>query len=1809
MSENLKRRFEFQNSVIQSQAVGHLVAAILKEKGSSSLIKYSSDQTPALNLLWEKCCCDNVVVRTASCEALVALVAQNHAEFNYVLNGILNLIPSARNVQGLIRSIGKLLQMQVQSAKQSGKVPYLCPYAIRNPPHPYIVVLENRPDSWPYLLQQISSIFQQPPERLKPSIVLMMTPFFKYLYCEPHCLRENAELRLGLLQVVLQSQSNEEKDAPNLFAQQVLRLFFDFVPHLQVTSLVHVTEAAIFLKALSLALLRHPHFWKTELAQLSLQLLCVCEVSLNITGEFLSLIHQIQMIVSTVPKSIPAEEMLVGLSLLLLHTPVCQQHFILELALKILTLSPLSTSSKVALVLVMPLLQIASSAVAMECTSDADVTMNNQQLAVKLLDIIQSDKIEFVRRQEYSPELAFPITGQYKTLIATWKLLYSFSADADSTLVWLSSVKSTLPLNDKVPEHITLLIAYIILREDGLCLQKALETVAELAKADASQVPHLISVLMFKLGRPLEPALCRAILYTLPTLGTHKVCVSQIIHALQVMWKTPKLKAISLRLMTSLWENQDRVYPELQKYMALVDFPSVSCGKEDHWEQLIAKAASIREICRKRSYQHGADMLAAILKVLNECTKSDQVTPAVLALQGLHALCQTEVVDIRSTWYALSSKLSCDTRPLVVKALNEMFALVPSLNVKSTEYEKFREQVVSMLWSHTQNKDSIIASSAYKALSVFSPEEYTILHLPEEVRPERKDDYELDDEMELNAEEEEKEEDLTVPGASYIKLLLRTPLLVLSAFEEFLSSLVKQELTVMPRGIYYSALRGGIVRSDQGKAVAGIPNFMLKTYEKNKQPGLKSGLAAGLLLCYDLHIQTDKDGKPINRFLVSRGRSYQQMLAALIHEVPIQPSEWHKSILMPQAWLGFMSRTYQAVLQGRQAELEMQQKHGKDDPEELQYKQFISWLWARDMLTDVIKSASKDSPVVQGNSILALTGLAVTVAKHESSLPSEANDAPEIGAEILPTKHWISMVVETLLSIVDNHYRPKGRIFPWFQHKSYSGESTASAIARSCAATALTLLVPVFITSHKEVIEEVLSIFTAGLPGKPSADESQAVQFHTGLAMGMFLSRLYEERMSDVSAQKMNLLLMKSLDALEKCCFDMNLEYNAGCILGVGLVLSLMSHSSQTESRVHVSVTFGKLCTSLDESLTQSRVLQEVLAYSVACICVSAFKADIIQPNEAEEIMSKLRTLTEQSQQIPGFAMALGTVVHGLAVSGHGKAEDLRNRLLPAWLKILLAEGCPTMHRLAAINGLVALVGSESSVIQLKSDVIQSSHLQSKMNEVIRAVTQIISFSGVIGLQSNAAYVLGHLHLTNMSSCQSRTSVPPDFRYLPEKSVLRNATDYIIEAGKKGPESVPPQIVKVLLAPIAGCGNSYQYPPLNWASILTPLKRLNFGEDVQQYCIEIAVTQAQTSQSAAMFLETWIAPPLVYGLNLGMRKYLFTSLASWMKHVPEDKLQTFVEVLAVQYFTTENRQRSPELCTAVLQGINEAMKVPNQVQHTWGILCRSVEKIFEMLPNEIQVNELNFYVGISKCLSEFGDTEIDRVTQATKDTIVKVTFVRGYLVSQGRVPLLCFNDIITTAIGTCCLEAVTWIMLQSFYQSRLVSHQNTGVTKRMEWLLELMGHIRNVAYGSAPTQNPNSKEATDFVLHIFAAAVAAWSDHATPLMLGVKATSLSLLEGKHLTNRMQSPIGTSSLDSFVVRQCFQILPQSILLLLSKQPWKEQTQKFIDWFFVIVESPQGSVPVNTLNTIKATLLALRFLPEYKKKAVWTRTYGW
>uniref|UniRef100_A0A8C1KQP6 Focadhesin n=1 Tax=Cyprinus carpio TaxID=7962 RepID=A0A8C1KQP6_CYPCA len=1579
MTEILKTRFEFPSSLIQAQG-------------------------QALESLWEQCSSDSTVVRSACCDALVLLVEQGHADLPYVLNTTLNLLPSARNVQGLIKVVGRLLQ--IQASQRDNGASFTCPYSIRTFPHPYITVLENRPDCWPALLQEIDDFLQLAKDKDEPVYVEMLVPFLRYLYCEPQRLSENALLRHSLLRVLLQprgvpeADSLQEKGASGTrVVRELIHSLFDLLPYMLV-----MVEFSSFAESLTSALLIDPGFWRKELTQLALQLLCACQLSLHLGGELMSLLHTLHQI-------IPA------------HAEV-----------------------------------------------NAHVTL-----------LFSASFYDFT-------QLSLPLSTWYSELQVATSVLHRISIDSIASMEWLYSLQSSLSVCEHVPESVCLLVSHVIVSSHGDLCRLALDTAAAVAEADPAKVPCLLPVLMFKLGRVSDPALSHSVLYTLPKLGTHKFCIPQVLHVLQTLGSSSRLRPVALRLLALLWKKQDRVYPDLQRLMSQFEKSSVVLGKDTQWEQILARAACIRDICRERPYQHGGDMLAAITDTLMQFSRKDQATPAALALEGLQELCRAEVVDIISTWKALSPKLCCDTRPLVLKATAELLALVPALNVKTEEYEARDHHPLFLItrcvvfW--------ILSSNA--------------------------------------------------------------------ALETFLTALVRQEMNQMPRGVYHSALIGGNLRSDQGKTVSGIPSFMLKTYEKNKQPGLKPGLAAGLLLCYDLPVQTDKDGHPITRFLVSRGRSYQQMLATLIHEVNIQPSEWHRSLLLPQAWRGFMSRAYHAALKGRKAELEMLQKQGKENPEELQYKQHYAWLWVRDQLTDVVKSAAKDSPVVQGNSILALSGLAVVLTRYESNLPTQSESGLEVGPDFLPTVHWLTMVIDTLLSIVSSNSNPKGQVFPWFIHRSYSGENTASVIARSCAALGLALLVPVLVTSCKKNIPAILGTLAAGLPGSPSADESQALQFHSGLALGMFLAWLHDERISDISGQSVAELLVKHLERLEDCCFNPSLEYNAGCVLGVGLVLSSLSSSSQSErDGVHVSLTLDRLLQTLQDSSNMSRMLQEVLAYSVACVAVSAFSAGIIEASKAEESMNTLRTLTEESQQTPGFALALGLTVFGLSSFGHGKAVDIQPRLLAAWTKILLAEGCPTMQRLSALNGLIALVGSEMALIQ------------------------IITFSGTIGLQSNGACLLGHLHLAHISSSHSRTAVPQDFGYLSEKSVIRASVDFITEAGRKGPEFTPPHLVKTVLAALVTVGGSFQYPPVNWSAILSPLMRLGFGEEVQHHCLELAASQAQSSQSASLFLGIWLVPPLVHSLSVSM------SLISWMKHVAEDKLQVYVDSLAVQQFVPDTRPQRLPLCLCILSGLSKAMAVPNPPQNCWTALSSTTEKIYNLLPDNIPVD---LYEAMCSCLSELSDTEIDRIVKAN---VEKTAFILSYLTSKGRVPLLGLNDVISTILQAGNKKRISWLLLQTLHQSRFASSPNTGVSKRMEWLLELMGHIRNVAYGS-PSILPVSViilQGTDFLLGVFAAAVVSWADHCVPLLIGIRAQWFPWQQSSLTTELSHELYVNPAITELSVTSCLLAIPCSMKKLLAKEPWKSQSQKA--WQLLSLVSQFKNVSSS----------------EFKKKGVWTRAYGW
>lgn len=88
---------------------------------------------------------------------------------------------------------------------------------------------------------------------------------------------------------------------------------------------------------------------------------------------------------------------------------------------------------------------------------------------------------------QVSWEHFFPINSTYGSLHVTWQLLWLLR-DKTSMLDWLSSVKSMLPIGTQVSVHVVLLVAYLLIQENGDNLHSVLDATVEIAKVDSSQV-------------------------------------------------------------------------------------------------------------------------------------------------------------------------------------------------------------------------------------------------------------------------------------------------------------------------------------------------------------------------------------------------------------------------------------------------------------------------------------------------------------------------------------------------------------------------------------------------------------------------------------------------------------------------------------------------------------------------------------------------------------------------------------------------------------------------------------------------------------------------------------------------------------------------------------------------------------------------------------------------------------------------------------------------------------------------------------------------------------------------------------------------------------------------------------------------------------------------------------------------------------------------------------------------------------------------------------------------------------------------
>ena len=110
-----------------------------------------------------------------------------------------------------------------------------------------------------------------------------------------------------------------------------------------------------------------------------------------------------------------------------------------------------------------------------------------------------------------------------------------------------------------------------------------------------TQSPSLLPFLLHLQSRHSSPDSKLTILYSIPTLATHKLATVGVVNTLQILGGSPSLIAIVTRLIGKVWQQQDHIFPQVRDF--LLRSPPSSISLIIIRELELARAAVIRDIC------------------------------------------------------------------------------------------------------------------------------------------------------------------------------------------------------------------------------------------------------------------------------------------------------------------------------------------------------------------------------------------------------------------------------------------------------------------------------------------------------------------------------------------------------------------------------------------------------------------------------------------------------------------------------------------------------------------------------------------------------------------------------------------------------------------------------------------------------------------------------------------------------------------------------------------------------------------------------------------------------------------------------------------------------------------------------------------------------------------------------------------------------------------------------------------------------------------------------------------------------------
>ena len=981
--------------------------------------------------------------------------------------------------------------------------------------------------------------------------------------------------------------------------------------------------------------------------------------------------------------------------------------------------------------------------------------------------------------------------------------------------------------------------------------------------------------------------------------------------------------------------------------------------------------------------------------------------------------------------------------------------------------------------------------------------------------------------------------------------------------EEFLKSIVSEEVSNLPRGVAHNTIKS--VETTESKSMASIPEFLKKEYEKCKQPSLKSFIAVSLLYCYELPVE-NRSGKPLRSQAVNNIKVYRQLINQLVQDVPVKSSEWQSNAEISQAWAAFMCRVFTSFVQGRKMELKLQIEREHIGEEEFEAETQNAWLWARDALTDLLKAASKGSHVMQGNSLLAVAGLGCAVFNYQSSIAQNEDEARVLkntGEIYITTEEWIARVTDAMLVILDGTIKTLGVPIAWCHQ--VSATSSIAPLARVCSAIGLAQIIPTLLNAEFERLQQVFNVLRMKIPGQTKTDSSAMVQAHCSVGLGIILQKLYKENISDSLGQEGNILLAKSVSTLERAALSPEFENTEGAILGLGLAMSSLSKEIETPAKIQ-SI-YSKMIGYFENVVHDQRrhKVQELgcaLAYCTGCLfaseCVETASVVI-----ALQLLSKVVTTCSENAVL---ASALGKLLYNLKGSGLPEASVMVSEWTAHWQSVTTntlqsVESLSWNSRAAAVSGLSSLFGS----MQTNQMAESSSTSKPSQEEGAKILKQLLNSRVDVSFHGNVYWNLGRLCFAYKKKMSYLPTVPCTLDYLGEDSVLNAVIHVLIHLSKEAHQRSE-EIVNMILRVFSN-GPQEPLPPLYWNSILTPLLKKYTGSTTTLYFLNIALCST-SSHAVASFFSGWLTSSVVLRFTDECKILLYSCLPQLVEVLSAKK---FKDILATgtAYFSQD--ELDIRMAEAILDGVCSVLKMPELPKSVFPFIKETVEKIYHCFPSHLQL----LLPKLAVCIQCLTDDEIEKMTIPKKETYVKSIMIKREIILR-KPPLL--SKLLKPCMHLPLTLGVTVDAMVSFASTLSCIKLEGDSSFTTEWIMQYLAEL---------CSTDTNAETTDSILLILTVLSLPICGNENDILTMI----LSLQDGHAFHNHT---VWFSS-----VRNLF---PCSFASLLSHPKWNEKIEKIIDKLLLVCKSLRN---YESSRLILDCLLEMRSFEIYEKRSVWTQ----